>query len=153
MARVNKKAEEKAIRALDKAWGDAATAHKAGAVASFYAQDGMCVWPDEKPIRGKAAILKAWTALCKDKKLMLKFTPTSITVADSGDLASDYGVCRGRFGTGTGSISAVFKYLVVWTKVRGTWKVLYDSYNFNAPLPAPSGGAGVKPQKKARQKK
>lgn len=153
MALVNKKAEEKAIRALDKAWGDAATAHRGRAVAGLYAPDGVCAWPDEKPIRGKAAILKAWTALCKDKKLMLKFTPTRITIADAGDMASDFGVCRGRFGAGSGTISAVFKYVVVWTKVRGSWKVLYDIYNFNAPLPAPSGDTGAKPKKRARKKK
>ena len=33
------------------------------------------------------------------------------------------------------------KYLVVWKKSDGAWKVAYDTFNSNAPPPAPPPAA------------
>lgn len=133
MARLNKQAEEKKIRALDDAWGDACCAHDAKAIAAFYAEDATCVWPDQKAIVGNPAILRAWKTLCKDPGLKLRFFPERITIARSGDMATDFGVVKGQFGTSRKWIT--FKYLVVWINVRGTWKVFFDSYNYNKAQP------------------
>ena len=84
MTRLTKKAEEKKIRALDDAWGDACCAHDAKAVAEFYAVNGTCVWPDQKAIYGRPAILRAWKTLCTDPGLKLRFFAKRITRLPNG---------------------------------------------------------------------
>lgn len=142
MTRMNKKSQEKKIKALDKAWGDACDAHDAKAVAAFYATNATCVWPDQKAIHGRPAILKAWITLCKDPALKLRFTAKRITISKSGDMATDFGIVHGQFTTPTGIIKVVFKYLVVWIADRGSWKVLFDTYNYDEPAPSAPGGGG-----------
>ena len=129
---VNKKAEEKAIRALDKAWTHAATRKDLRKVVTFYATDGSLVWPDTPPVHGKAAILKNWKSMMASiPGLVLKFSPERIEVSDSGDLASDYGVVYMQQKGATGIEKVRAKYLVVWKKEKGEWKVLYDGWNYN----------------------
>ena len=129
---VNRKAEEKAIRALDKAWSDAATRKDLRKVVAFYATDGSLVWPDTPPIHGKAAILMAWkSTMASIPGLVLKFSPERIHVSDAGDLASDYGVVFMQQKGEAGIEKITAKYLVVWKKQKGAWKVLYDSWNYN----------------------
>ena len=153
MAKFDKKAEEKAIHALDAAWGDACCARDAKAVAAFYAQNGTCVWPEQKAVYKRPAILKAWKKICEDSNLKLRFFPKRITFSRTGDLASDFGVVKGQFTgptkitkkgkkriTKTTIIRPTFKYLVVWTKVTGKWMVLFDCYNYDKPTRAAPGG-------------
>ena len=61
------------------------------------------------------------------------WTPERILVAASGDLASDYGRIETTWRSPTGLNTEVDKYLTVWKKVDGKWKVLYDTYATNAP--------------------
>ena len=61
MPSVNKKADEKKIRALDKQWGEAATRKDLDAVVAFYAPDGSLVWPDAPAVHGTKAAAKPGT--------------------------------------------------------------------------------------------
>ena len=49
------------------------------------------------------------------------------------DLAPDYGYVHFAPGAKPGDTVNTAKYLVVWKRERGAWKVLYDSWNRNAP--------------------
>ena len=142
MAKLTTKAEIKAIKALDAAWGDACCARDAKAVAAFYATNGTCVWPAQKAVYTRPEILKAWKKICADPNLKLRFFPKRITFSRSGDLASDFGVVKGAFSDEDTHkiIRQTFKYLVVWTKVTGKWMVLFDCYNYDEPAPAAPGG-------------
>lgn len=127
------KADQKAILDLDAKWGEAATRHDVEAVVAFYAPDGTLVWPDMKPVHGTAGIRKAWKSMIATTPgLALTFVADTITVAKAGDLAADFGkVVLTMDGKDGKKVREVAKYVVTWQKVRGTWKVLYDSWNTN----------------------
>lgn len=118
------------IRKLDKEWGDAASGHDLDAVVAFYARDGSVVWPGEKAHHGTAAIRKAWARMFRTMpELYLRFTAERIVVSKGGDLASDFGKVTMRESKKSKTVIA--KYVVVWRKENGAWKVLYDCYNLN----------------------
>jgi uncharacterized protein (TIGR02246 family) len=127
-------ADEKAIRKLDKEWGDAASKKDLKTVVALYARDGSLLWPSEPAHYGTAAIRAAYTKMFKEfKGLTLRFTAKRIDISEGGDLASDFGVVAlGYDDPEKGRVKLTAKYLVVWKKVNGAWKVLYDSYNMNS---------------------
>lgn len=127
----SKQADNTAITQLDKGWGEAASSKNLDAVVAFYAEDGTLVWPDQPPVHGSANIRTAWSGAFQEMpNVFLQFTPERIDVSESGDLASDFGVVT--MGTeGPQGPKVTGKYVVVWKKVDGSWKVLYDSWNYN----------------------
>ena len=142
-------AEEAAIRKLDKGWSDAAQAKKLNRVKQYYAKNGSVVWPDMTAAHGRSAVLARWkTAFKTTPNLYLRFEPTHIEVSESGDMASDFGVVYFKKGAKPSDTVNVAKYLVVWQKQKGEWKVLYDCWNTNAPASNP-----VNPIKPAKSKK
>jgi uncharacterized protein (TIGR02246 family) len=125
--------DEKAIRALDAAWSEAAGKMDLERVVDFYAPDGSVVWPDYPAAHGTAAIRHRWDELFKTTKgLYLKFEPERIVVAADRDLASDFGIVHFGFDSGHGPQRQTGKYVVVWRREKGRWRVLYDCYNMNA---------------------
>jgi uncharacterized protein (TIGR02246 family) len=127
--------DEAAIRALDAQWSKAATAKNMNKVMTFYARDGSVVWPDQPPAKGHPAIRASWESIFKAAPGMyLDFKPVLIEISSGRDMASDFGVVHFAKGAKPGDPENTAKYLVVWKKERGTWKVFYDCWNWNAPL-------------------
>jgi uncharacterized protein (TIGR02246 family) len=131
---VDVKAEEQAIRQLDDQWNAAIARKDVEANVAFYAADGVVLWPDAPAGRGTAAIRNAWTEMLKAPNLKLVLTPEDIHVSQSGDLATDVGRVAAEMDTPQGHAKEDAKYLVVWKKVNGSWKVQYDAFNANAPM-------------------
>ena len=130
--------DQQAIAKLDAAWSKAAKMKKVESVVAFYSRKGSLVWPDQKARHGTKAIRAAWEKAYKaDPKLSLTFEPERIDIAGAGDIAVDFGSVS--FGA-----DASAKYIVVWKRENGAWKVLYDCWNTNKPekpsKPAPKSG-------------
>lgn len=120
------------IRKLDVDWGKAASRKDLEGVVAFYASDASVVWPGAPAAHGTADIRAAWSELMKTPGLSLEFIPERIQIAASGDMAIDFGVVK--FGHDTNAWAHLLetaKYVVVWKKIKGTWKVMYDCYNMN----------------------
>jgi uncharacterized protein (TIGR02246 family) len=118
-----------AIKALDAKWSKAATAHDIDRVVTFYAKDGSVVWPDMPPAKGHAAIRASWKSILTSD-MYLDFEPTHIEV--SGDMASDFGLVHFKRNAKPGDGKNTAKYLVVWKRENGAWKVFYDCWNWNS---------------------
>ncbi len=126
------KADEAAIRRLDEEWGKAASAKKLDAVVGFYAHDGSLVWPGEPAVHGTTHIRASWKKMIDTiPGLNLRFTPERIVISDDGSLASDFGKVEFGHEVDGKPVMEIAKYVVVWRKEKGGWKVLYDSYNMN----------------------
>ena len=124
--------DEAAIRALDVEWGEAATAKDLEGVVAFYAPDGSLVWPGAPAAHGTAAIRGCWKTLMETTPgLALRFDAERIVVSGDGTLASDFGKVSFGHEVDGAPVTDIGKYVVVWRKERGAWKVLYDSYNMN----------------------
>lgn len=138
------KADEAAIRSLEEQWSAAANKKDLETTLSFYSPVGATMWPDAPASHGTMEVRAAWAEMFKLPGISLKFLPDKITVAQSGDMATDEGRAIVGMTTPAGPSVDTTKYLVIWKKESGTWKVLYDSYSSNKPAAPPT----VPPAKK-----
>jgi uncharacterized protein (TIGR02246 family) len=122
-------ADEAAIRAAVSEWAAAAQAKDAAKFVSFYAEDATVMMEDAPDVTGIAGIREAMGGMMQDPNFALSFTPTSVEVARSGELAFEGGSYSLTM-TDPASKQAASEsghYLVVWKKqADGTWKVARD---------------------------
>jgi uncharacterized protein (TIGR02246 family) len=134
MAAADHSTEDEAIRKLDVEWGDSVSRKDFDAVVGFYAPDGSVVWPGLPAAYGTADIRASWSKMFEEYQgLGLKFTPERIDFSHDYDIAIDFGKVDFGYDTPKGRVEQIAKYVVVWKKVDGAWKVLYDCYNGNTP--------------------
>jgi uncharacterized protein (TIGR02246 family) len=122
-------AEEQRIRELDVKWLEAMAAKDAEACAAFYADDGRIMPQNAPAAEGPKAIAEVWSGLFQLKDFSLTFEPTRIVVAEAGDMAYDIGTYSLAFTSEEGPVKDRGKYVVVWKKVGGDWKVAADIFN------------------------
>jgi uncharacterized protein (TIGR02246 family) len=113
-----------AVEAGNRAFIAAFMKGDAEAVANFYTENAQVIAPGAPVVRGRPAIAAFWGKSIKSgvKELAL----TTADVDSSGDLASETGVVRivARDGTVTQA-----RYLVVWQRTNGEWKLHRDIWN------------------------
>jgi uncharacterized protein (TIGR02246 family) len=123
--------DESAIRETVVAWSAAAGARDLNKCISFYTDDAS-VLPFNAPIAtGKDEIRKVWSQLMSNPGYSLRFRPTKIEVARSGDLAYEIGTFDLTLADQTGKSAAHRgKYVVAWQKqANGEWKAAADIFN------------------------
>ena len=132
--KVDLAAEEKAIRDLDAQWMRAVQAKDTAAITRLYATDGLFMPPNGQALGGRAGAQKGWGNMFAAPGFALSFEPTKVVVAEAGDIAYDIGTytfsmdgARGRRVEDKG------KYLVVWKKEDGAWKIAADMFNSDLP--------------------
>lgn len=127
--------DEAAIRAVDGAWGRAASAGDAGAPAALYTSDATPLPPNEPPARGEA--VKKYNAnMAKGFSGPVELTTEA--VEGRGDLAYSVGTYRATLTprkagakplpTEEGKLLEVLKQ-----QADGSWKIVYDIWSPNAP--------------------
>jgi uncharacterized protein (TIGR02246 family) len=122
-------ADEAAIRAADAAWTKAAEAKDVAGTSSAYADGAVLMAPGGPATSGKDAITKGFTGMMADKNFALKFAPTKVEVAKSGDLAYELGDYELTLSGPKGKpVTSKAMYVVVWGKqADGSWKALVDA--------------------------
>ena len=126
--------EEQELRALDRAWSDAANRKDLDAVVSYMADDGETLAPNEPAARGKAAIRASWSRLLALPGLSIRWEPLRVEVAKSGEIGYTSGTYTLSYTGADGkTASDRGKYLEVWKKVNGKWKCTSDAYNSDLP--------------------
>ncbi|MBC7790030.1 MAG: SgcJ/EcaC family oxidoreductase [Anaerolineae bacterium] len=144
--RVDPRIDQDAIRELDRRWNQQIAARNAGGVAELYADDGVAMAPNAPPAKGKAAITAANADMMRpENNLSLTFEPTEITVGSAGDVAYDIGTYRFGIDTPGGRITDNGKYITIWKKVDGQWKVAADMFNSDLPMQSPVAAAPAAP--------
>jgi uncharacterized protein (TIGR02246 family) len=128
---------ENAIRQADVAFATAMRTSDMDAIANTYTSDATFMPPNMAAARGQGAIRTSWSGF------LGQFSSTDITltpddVQQSGNLAVE----TGRYmvhvvpkGTAT-PVTDSGKYVVVWKKVDGRWKIYRDIFNSDLPVPA-----------------
>lgn len=121
---------ESNIRSLDKDWAAAAAAKDLDKSTSYYADDAQMFSAVAPPAVGKDSVRKTWSGLLTAPDFVsLSFVPTSVQVAQAGDMAYELGsyeiVMKDKKGKSTPQKGV---YVVVWKKqADGSWKVEVDS--------------------------
>ena len=126
---------------LTKQYLAAAKARDAAKVASFYAEDAVLMPPNAPPVKGRKGIQQDHERLFKQSP-PFELTATPLASDTSGDL----GYIQGEFVVkrqGGGEVRG--KYVEVWMRIKGEWKILYDINNANRPPAAPVPSTPPKP--------
>ena len=100
----------------------------AGAMASHYTRDGVCLPPDAGMVKGRDAIKAMWGAAIAEMGVKTVKLDT-VDLEISGDTACEIG--EATLGLADGA-QAVVKYVVVWKKEDGAWKLHRDIWNAKA---------------------
>jgi uncharacterized protein (TIGR02246 family) len=129
--------EEQALRDLNTRWLSASQANDAAAEAAFFAADGVAYREGVDPIIGPAAYQASKSQfLAENPQATVTWSTDTIQIAESADLAVQTGEVR---AAGLASLSEAEvirrRYVVVWKKVDGAWKIAYD---IGSTLPASS---------------
>lgn len=134
-AKVDRSAEEAALRAADLAWSAAAGRKDLDATVAFMADDGATLAPNEPAARDKAAVRKGWANLLGLRDVAIAWKPLRVQVSESGELGFTSGSYTLSWTDDKGKrIDDRGKYLEVWKKVDGQWKCLEDAYSSDLPL-------------------
>ena len=127
------RAQGKTDPMLDKLAAEFEAAFKAkdaAKVAAFYAEDAVMMPPNEASVKGRKAIEAHYANEFKQGFTNLDLNPTESAI--SGQQA---------FETGSSSIvlpngsTDKGKYVVVYKRVAGAWKIAYDIFNSDSAPP------------------
>jgi uncharacterized protein (TIGR02246 family) len=132
--RVDRTSEEQRIRELGQQAMRAAQAKDAATYASFYADDAVSMGANQRAIRGRDAIRGMVAEMFALPNLAFSFAPTKIEVAESGDIAYEIGTYRFAADMPSARLDDEGKYLTVWRKVGGEWKIASDMSNSDRPV-------------------
>ena len=128
--RNDRSADEAAIRKIDIEWSHAAETKNLDGLVAPYATDGSVLPFSAAIATGTAAIRETWSGLISKPGFSLRFSPTKIEVAASGDMAWEIGTFELKLNDAQGNPMTIpGKYVVTWKKLGETWKVAADIFN------------------------
>lgn len=122
-----------AIEAVNKEFLAAFAKHDANGVASFYTANAEAFPPNAAVIRGRAGIAKMWQGVFAAGIATADLKTTE--VQGQGPLAFEVGSYAMKLKDGT--VADRGKYVVVWMKEDGKWKLHRDIWNTDLPAPPP----------------
>jgi uncharacterized protein (TIGR02246 family) len=129
---------ERAGKAFTDAFGRGDTA----TIAAMYAEDAIAFPPESDMLKGRAAIGRFWENAREMGVKSLEFEVVDVT--SSGNLAAETGIATLHVqAAGSAETAVKVKYVVVWKKLEGGWKLYRDIWN-NLPAttpPAPPAAA------------
>ncbi|HEY7635308.1 MAG TPA: SgcJ/EcaC family oxidoreductase [Gemmatimonadales bacterium] len=117
------------IATVNRMFEEAARKSDANRMASLYTQDAMALPPDGPVIKGRENIKQMWASAMKQMGLKdVKLDTLDLEIA--GDVASEVGEATLSLETEAGKRqTAVMKFVVVWKKVDGQWRLHRDIWN------------------------
>lgn len=121
-------ADELAIQKVALTFSENLVAGNYGALMDAYWDDAVLLPPGRDIIKGKAGITAYWIRNRSFKQLYHKTISEKIEV--TGDYALDYGYwfSEGKAGDKAYPLSSG-KYVVIWKKIDGRWKMYQDIWN------------------------
>ena len=133
-------ADEKALRDTDMAWSKSAEQKSADVHIAYYTDDAV-VMPANAPLAtGREPIRKLIGDLYALPGMSVKWTPSRVDVAKSGDIGYTQGTYELTVNDAQGKPTTEHgKYLEVWKKqADGSWKCAVDTFNSDeAAAPPP----------------
>jgi uncharacterized protein (TIGR02246 family) len=135
---VDTKAAEAEIRSADTAYFNAVKAKDAAAIAALYSSDAISSPPNSPPLNGNEAIRKSNEEFLKMPQVAMTGGATLIKFSDDGTMGYEIGTYSMTAADAKGKpIKDEGKYLNIWRKVDGKWKIVADSYSSNLAPPKP----------------
>ncbi|WP_298548171.1 nuclear transport factor 2 family protein [uncultured Aquimarina sp.] len=123
-----KLSDEEQIKTVAKSFSTAYLKQDYEAIAQIYTKDAKIFPHNTSIISGYDAIKKRWASSSGYTPIEHQILPEEITVL--GDTAHDYGYYQGKNKNDDGTeTNYKGKYVVVWKKANGIWKMYLDIWN------------------------
>ncbi len=120
--------EAQLIKARSAEWEQLYASRDAAAIAKNILMENAVSLVGAHMLHGRVTIQQELEqTFAESKDMFIEWEPAVVQVAGSGDLAYELGSYT-MDRDGPGELPAIFgEYLVVWTKVDGSWRVIADS--------------------------
>jgi ketosteroid isomerase-like protein len=120
-----------AIEAANAQFSAAAAKGDGAGLAALYAADGQVLPPGSEVIRGGGAIQKFWQGALDSGIAGVELK--TLEVFGHGPTATEVGQYELR--DRAGKVLDHGKYIVIWRREGGNWKLLRDMFSTNVPAP------------------
>ena len=129
-------ADKAALAKADSGWSAATGAKDSAAFSSFLMDDVVGMAPNAPVQNGNIAFTKLMQGFFSIPGFYVKWQPTKVEIAKSGEVGYTYGAYSLEFNNSTGNkITDKGKYATVWKKqTDGSWKVAVDAFNSDMPV-------------------
>ncbi len=91
------------------------------AFGNFIAPDAV-FWSGDQPLRGRDAVIKAWTPFFSSPDAPFSWSPDRVEVSGNGTLGSTSGPVYGSTGGLTGRFNSIWQ-----RQPGGEWRIVFDS--------------------------
>ena len=116
------------IKAAHRAFAEAAVRHDLDGITSVFAVDAIIMPPDAEMVKGRDAIRQHWKGAMDGGLSGLEIIPTEIRII--GDVAIEIGhATLSMAPPGAPATETSVKYIEIWKKVRGHWRVYRGMWN------------------------
>ena len=119
----------KAILAAEKVFVTAYNRHDAPALAALYTRDGEIMPPNSGVVKGARKLQALFKSFWDAGDTVMKLD--TVEAKGFGDTA--YEVGKYTLSGDSGKVNDRGKYIVIWRKVGGQWKLYRDIFNTNMP--------------------
>jgi uncharacterized protein (TIGR02246 family) len=128
-----------AVDSVSQAFNAAVAARDTTAVADLYADDAHMLPASAPRADGKEALHKQWAVFLATPGLQLTSVSNQKIVSEAGDLVVDLGTYDFKAtGPKHKPLHDVGKYVTVFKKVDGKWRLAVDTWNSDLPTPGQS---------------
>ena len=130
-------AEANAIRDLEDQWTVALQNGDTDKIIGFFTTEAVQMKPNTQIFIGLQAIRKERESFFTDTTLLHKTYSSKIDIIEvsaSGDLAYVRGNDRMTIKTPNGPVDDMGKWIDIWKKIDGQWKVVVNIWNSDMPM-------------------
>ena len=121
------------VRARETAFAKTMADRDHAAFATFVAEEALFL--GRSVLRGRPAVVEGWKSYFEGDKAPFSWQPDRVEVSGSGDM----GMTSGRYvQVITGAEAQQGRYVVVWRRDGGDWKVLTETRIPDPPRAAPA---------------
>ncbi|NNE35268.1 MAG: SgcJ/EcaC family oxidoreductase [Rhodothermales bacterium] len=124
-------AETEVLTDLGARWAAAESNKDLEAALGLYWDDAVMLVPDQNPIEGIEALRAAFQQFFALPFTSLVSGPVAISIVESGDMAYSWANYYITFPSEEGSMTVPNKFIAVWTKRDGEWKIIANMSNSN----------------------
>jgi ketosteroid isomerase-like protein len=126
-------AERVSLDRQARAWDDAFERRDAEAMVAMMTDDVIVLPPNAPPVRGREAAAALWRRTLSRPQRALSVTIEETVIVD------DYGWRLGQFfhTLPAGRVTGGGKFIEIWQRIDGEWKLHRDMFSSNEPLGVP----------------
>ncbi len=108
------------VRASERAFAKTMADRNLASFGDYVAEEGV-FFGGKGPLRGRAAVVAAWTRLFQDKEAPFSWEPETVEVLPSGTLALTSGPVHDPKGALIGTFNSIWRL-----EPDGRWRVVFD---------------------------